>query len=190
MVSTLARGIGLTVIALSVIAPSVACSAEPGVPAPSATGQADIGPAPTTAASTTTSAGPRTVSLDREALCALLTEAEAARFGSRSPREGNSTATGNPQCQWRGEMGLTLEFSDSGTYTPEAGATGITVDGLPAFLVPVAEEQFCKVVVRLNEGVSGLAMGAGVLSAGEGKGRQPCDVAKQLAEIVIPKVKG
>lgn len=186
MVSTLMRGVGLTVIALA----AVACGAEPGVPAPGATGRPTTEPVATTAGPTTTSTAPKLVSLNREQLCALLTDAEAARFGSRSPREGNSPVTGNPQCQWRGEMGLTLEFSDSGTYTPEPGHSEITAGGLPAFLVPVEKDDFCKVVVRLNDDVAGLSLGAGVLSAGEDKGREPCDVAKQLAEIVIPKVKG
>jgi hypothetical protein len=170
------------------------CGGEPGVATPGTTT-----PVPTTTTSTeaptTTTSAPKQISGDPESLCELLTSAEAGTFGAENPRPNNSIKTGNPQCGWVGETSLVIDYaSDASGGIGVSGAnvetTNITVAGTDALLQRITDRTvFCQVAFAVNDGKSGMATGASVLSRGEGK-YEPCAVAKQLAEIVIPKVKG
>lgn len=192
----LRKGAGVLV---AVAAFAAACGdPEPGVPAPSAGGGETTTPRSTTAAPTTASppakpTTPTEVAFNREQLCALLTPAEAARFGSTNPRPTSSYRTGNPQCQWGGEMSLLLDFGAAASgevaQGPDVTNTQVEVAGLPATMQKINSRPSCQIILPLNSGRSTFVMGAAVLSRGEGK-YEACDVAEQIAEIVVPKVKG
>lgn len=126
-------------------------------------------------------------------LCGLLTSAEAQQLGGSATGEaGFSIRDGHPQCQWSADTGLTIGFLDGsqvGDGPSGAGVTNtpITVAGIEALqsLQVEPNREFCQVMVNLSDD-SMMAAGASVRDGGEGK-YTPCDVAKQFAEIVIPK---
>ncbi|MGW5050562.1 DUF3558 family protein [Actinokineospora sp. NPDC004072] len=185
------------VVMVALLAALAACGAEPGTPttAPTTTAPATAPAEATTTAApaTTTTQADREVRYQRDELCELLTPAEAAEFGSANPRPGNSITTGSEQCQWGGDLGITIDFMlDAAGVRPTDGSTSeIEVAGTPAVLTKTAEKsELCLVRVKLNDDRSAMTFGVGVLSAGRGKGYDTCDVAKQVAGIVIPKVKG
>lgn len=173
--------------ACAVLLGVVSCGGEQGSakPAPVTT--------TTTTAPVTTTTAPREVSFDRDQLCELLTVAEAARFGAENPRPTNSAMTGNPQCGWGGDVSIVIDFATGGwggVSGPKVTSSDIEIAGSEAKLQKTSDVvERCQVVFPLNGGKAGMATGASVLSGGKGK-YEPCDVAKQLAEIVIPKVKG
>lgn len=184
----------LAVVAVGAVLTLSACSDEPGEAVPGTTTQAPT--TTTTTAGPTTTSAPKQVSFDSDSLCELLTPDEAAKFGAENPRPTNSFQTGNPQCGWSGETSLVLDFAPTlsgrpGVSGPNVTSSEITVAGTDAWLQRIEEVngQICQVAFAVNGGKSGFAVGGSVLSRGEGK-YEPCDVAKQLAEIVIPKVKG
>lgn len=171
----------------------VGCSGEPGSPEPAPIDVPTSEAATTAPPTTTTTTGPREVLFDDEQLCELLTEDEAARFGARNPRPTNSAMTGNPQCGWAGDVSIVIDFGTSGSggiSGPDVTSTDIEIAGTAAKLQKTTDVTVrCQVAFPLNGGNAGMATGASVLSGGKGK-YEPCDVAKKVAEIVIPKVKG
>ncbi|MFC5286795.1 DUF3558 family protein [Actinokineospora guangxiensis] len=185
----------LGLLAVTAVIAVTGCSSESGGVATPGTATQPTTTAPSTTEPTTTTTTPKQVSFDREALCELLTPAEAAKFGAENPRPTNSFQTGNPQCGWMGETSIVMDYGADasggiGVSGPNVETTDITIAGTDALLQRITDKTvFCQVAFAVNGGKSGLAVGAGVLSRGEGK-YEPCDVAKQLAEIVIPKVKG
>jgi hypothetical protein len=170
-----------------------ACAgSEQGTPVPTSDAPTTTTAAVPTTTTTTTSAD-REVAYQRDELCQLLTPSEAAQFGSRNPRPGNSFTTGSEQCQWNGDMSITIDFAldASGVEATEGTTSDIEVAGLPAVQTQTKlETGLCTVRVTLNEERSAMTIGASVLTSGRGKGYQQCDVAKEVAEIVFPKVKG
>lgn len=187
------RSTTLGFLAVATVLAAAGCADEPGVAAPGTTTQAPA--TTTTAPPTSTTPTPKQVSFDPDALCELLTPEEAARFGAENPRPTNSFQTGNPQCGWMGETSLVIDYAADaaggiGVSGPNVKTTDVTVAGTDAVLQRITDKaEICQVAFPVNGGRSGMAVGASVLSRGEGK-YEPCDVAKKLAEIVIPKVKG
>lgn len=127
-------------------------------------------------------------------LCELLSPEEAQQLGgSAEGEEGNALNDGHPICTWKDKTGLIVGFQE-GTSTADADTgpnitnTPTTIDGLPA-VKAVTTEAFviCEMLVDLPSGkmFSGTVS---VRSAGEGQ-YDPCEVATQLANLIIPRVK-
>ncbi|MGH3762850.1 DUF3558 domain-containing protein [Actinophytocola sp.] len=140
---------------------------------------------------TTTSAAPD-YSLAR--LCELLSPDEARRMGgSPEGEEGNSIRDGHEQCTWADETSLIVGVqpgarAGDGNTGPGIVNTPITIDGLPA--VQSLEKEpvvTCQVLADLPGG-NLLGTSAGTLTRGEGK-YDACTLAKQMAEIIVPRVK-
>ncbi|MFL6126936.1 DUF3558 domain-containing protein [Actinophytocola sp.] len=127
-------------------------------------------------------------------LCELLSPEEAQQLGgSAEGKKGNSTADGHAICTWADETSLVVGWQ-TGTSTAQADTgPGITntptkVDGLPAVQALSTDTVvICEILVDLPSGKM-FAASATVLSAGEGKYDQ-CQVANQLANLIIPRVK-
>jgi hypothetical protein len=174
-----------------VVACLVSCdSATSGSPVASGGTTSTTG-SPTTPETEETSAPPPDFSGD--GLCDLLTPEEAQRFGGSPGGEpGNSIRDGHPQCQWTADTSLLIGFqqgNQSKNARTGAGITNtqLTVDGFTAVqsreLEPV---EVCQVLVDITP--EALVYVSATNQAG-GEGRyQPCEVANQLADIVIPKV--
>ncbi|GGS16822.1 DUF3558 family protein [Actinokineospora fastidiosa] len=193
MRSTLA----VTVACGALLASLSACGSAPGTPTTTpttgGTGAVTTTTASPTTAATSTTAADREINYQRDELCELLTAAETAEFGSRNPRPGNSFTTGSEQCQWSGDLGITIDFKldASGVRPAEGTKSDIEVAETPAVLTKTTEKSgLCLVRIKLNKDRSAMTFGVGVLSSGRDKGYETCDVAKKVAEIVIPKVKG
>jgi hypothetical protein len=125
-------------------------------------------------------------------LCGLLTADESAQLGGSPTGEaGYSTADGHPQCQWSEDTTLVVGFQEQGRAANAKTGPGITntettIAGFPA--VQSRETQpieICQVLVDITDEAL-LGVSVANLSGGEGK-YVPCDVANQLANIVIPK---
>lgn len=184
----------IVVMAVVALSASACGDGEAGVPTPSQTdAPTTTTTAPTTTTAATTTTGEREVSYLRDELCELLTPEETARWNVGNPRPTNSISTGSEQCQWGGDLGFTIDFTgqSDGNLAGEGTVSEIKVAGTPAVMTKTTESTgLCVVRIALNEGRSSMSFGVGVRSSGRGKGYVPCDVAKQVAEIVIPKVKG
>jgi hypothetical protein len=127
-------------------------------------------------------------------LCGLLTAGEAGQLGGSATGEaGNSLADGAPQCQWSDATGLIVAFHDGTqskdvakrpgvTYTPTqvAGLTAMKAHDTGAF-------ETCEFDVDISPD-SVMGFSAGIHDEGKGK-FEVCDLAMNLANIVIPKVK-
>jgi hypothetical protein len=126
-------------------------------------------------------------------LCELLTSDEAQQLGaSPTGEEGNSTSDGHDICTWSDETYLIVGYQQGPTSADVTKGPGITntpttIDGLTAVQSREADPPGCQVLVDLPSGVL-LSVGAGPLSAGEGK-YEPCELANDLANIVVPRVK-
>ncbi|SDD82849.1 DUF3558 family protein [Actinokineospora iranica] len=152
---------------------------------------------PTTASSassppSTSSAPVKKSTFTNAELCELLTADEVAQFGAANPTPTYNGSTAHPQCQWRGEMVVAIEFGpDSSVEVIRTGEgitnTNIEVMGLPAVLQVNTRTRSCQVLAKINGGKSSLATGIALLSGGRGK-YNDCDMAQKLANIVIPKV--
>ena len=127
-------------------------------------------------------------------LCELLSPEEAEQLGgSAEGKKGNSTSDGHAICTWADETSLVVGWQE-GTSTAQADTgPGITntptkVDGLPAVqALSTNTIVICEILVDLPSGKM-FAASATVLSAGEGK-YDPCQVANQLSNLIIPRVK-
>lgn len=148
-------------------------------------------PDASTVDATATSAAPD-YSLAR--LCELLGPDEAQRMGgSADGEEGNSVRDGHEQCTWADETSLIVGVqpgaqAGGGNTGPGVENTPITVDGMPAVQSLETEPVVtCQVLIDLPHG-NLLGTSAGTLTRGEGE-YEPCTLAKQMAEIIVPRVK-
>ncbi|HYQ69513.1 DUF3558 domain-containing protein [Actinophytocola sp.] len=127
-------------------------------------------------------------------LCELLSPEEAEQLGgSTEGKKGNSTSDGHAICTWANETSLVVGWQ-TGTSTAQADTgPGITntptkIDGLPAVqALSTNTVVICEILVDLPSGKM-IAASVSALSAGEGKYDQ-CQVANQLANLIIPRVK-
>jgi hypothetical protein len=127
-------------------------------------------------------------------LCELLSPEEAQKLGgSPEGEETNALNDGHQICEWADETSLIVGFQ-TGTSTAQADTgpgitnTPTTIDGLPAVQALSTDTVvICEMLVDLPSGKM-VSAGATVLSAGEGK-YDPCQVANELANLVIPRVK-
>jgi hypothetical protein len=167
-------------------------SSTAGQPAPPA------GSAPTTGTTTTsksTSSAPPLTELTNTEMCGLLTATEATQLGgSEEGRPTYSPTNGHPICQWSNETSLNIDFGKDTRSSQAPTGEGIvntptTVAGLTAVLShnTGGVREFCQVIVDVTDTAT-MGFGSGLHDAGKGK-FEPCDVARRLAEIVVPKVK-
>jgi hypothetical protein len=127
-------------------------------------------------------------------LCELLSADEAQELGGSAEGEKtNSVSDGHAVCQWSDAMDLVVGFQEGPTTANVDNGPGITntptkIDGLPA-VQSLQTDTFvvCEILVDLPSGKL-FTSSAGVLSAGEGK-YDPCQVATQLSNLIIPRVK-
>lgn len=178
------------VVGLAMLAVVSACdSATAGQP--QAKGTTSREPADTSTSETTKSKEPD-YSLAR--LCELISPDEAQQLGgSAESKETNSVSDGHAICTWDDATHLAVGFQDGMTTANVRTGDGITntpttIDGLTA--VQSLESKsvvICQVLVDLPSGKL-FTSSATVLSAGEGK-YDPCQVATQLSNLIIPRVK-
>jgi hypothetical protein len=143
---------------------------------------------------TETTSGPDEPDYSLARLCELLSPEEAQELGgSPEGEKGNALNDGHDICEWADETSLIVGFQ-TGTSTAQADTgpgitnTPTTIDGLPALQALSTDTvEICEILVDLPSGKM-VAAGATVLSAGEGK-YDPCQVANQLANLIIPRVK-
>lgn len=162
-----------------------------GQPAPATTGGTG---SESTSARTTTSVRRPLTELTNNQLCGLLTAQEATLLGgSDEGKPGFSVTTAHPLCQWSKDTTLNIDFGKDSRSTQAPTGEGITntpttVAGLSAMRShKTGVREFCQVIVDVTETAT-MAFGSGLHDSGKGK-YEPCDVARRLAEIVIPKVK-
>lgn len=137
---------------------------------------------------------PRGSSYSVTDLCGLLSVEEVERFGAAGEgTSGYSTKNGHEQCRWDDETQLVIGHEPNGTSKNPPTGAGITntpteIDGLTAVQSASTEPIIaCQLLVDLP--TSGLiSLSAAPLSSGVGK-YEPCDVAKQMADLVVPRVK-
>lgn len=159
--------------------------AVPGANSPS--------PVSTARSTTTTTTAEFVPDYSNTALCKLLTSDEAESLGGAAEgKPGNSVTDGHPQCQWSADTSIVIGFQKGTQSTnvntgPEYTNTPTTVQGLAAMQSLTTDPiEICQALVDVSpEAV--IYAGAANRSGGEGK-YQPCDVANQLINIVIPKV--
>jgi hypothetical protein len=127
-------------------------------------------------------------------LCELISPEEAQELGGSAEGEkGTSVTDGHAVCQWSDATSLTVGFQEGlTTANAETGAgitnTPTTIDGLPAVQQLKTDPiTICQVLVELPSGKL-FTSSAALRSAGEGKYDQ-CQVANQLANLIIPRVK-
>jgi hypothetical protein len=153
-------------------------------------------PPPSTESSTDDPPAPESSESDYSLaqLCGLLTAEEARQFGgSPDGTEGNSTKDGHEQCRWDDETSLVIGVQPGGKSANAPTGPGITntpvdVDGLTGVQSLATDPiLMCQLLVDLPSG-NLISVGAAPLSAGEGK-YEPCDVANQMADLVVPRVK-
>jgi hypothetical protein len=176
-------------LGLAMLAAVPACdSATEGQPQPKGTSSTSAEP---TEESTPDTESPK-YSLAR--LCELMSADEAQELGGSAEGEkGNSAKDGHAVCQWADKTSLVVGFQEGLTTADAETGPGITltpttIDGLKAVQQlktdPIA---ICQVMVELPSGKLFSTSGA-VRSAGEGL-YDPCQVAGQLANLIIPRVK-
>jgi hypothetical protein len=168
-------------------------SSTAGQPTPTI-GQGQGSSEPTSTTGTTASSAPPVTDLTNTQLCALLTASEAGRLGGSDKGEpGFSVTTAHPLCQWSKDTTLNIDLGKNTRSTQAPTGEGITntpttVAGLTAVLShKTGVREFCQVIVDVTDTAT-MAFGSGLHDSGKGK-YEPCDVARRLADIVIPKVK-
>lgn len=189
MVSATKRSMVAAVLGVTMLGAAACDSATAGQPAPTKTSTS----AESTGESTSESAEPGSdYSLAR--LCELITPDEAQQLGASPQGEkGNSIGDGHAICTWKDQTSLVVGYQ-TGTSAAQADTgpgitnTPTTIDGLPAVQsLSTDTVVICEILVDLPSGKM-VAASATVLSAGEGKYDQ-CQVANQLANLIIPRVK-
>jgi hypothetical protein len=127
-------------------------------------------------------------------LCELLSPEEAQQLGGAAAgEEGNALSNGTKVCTWKDKTGLTVGFQENTTTAqantgPNITNTPTTVDGLTAVLAKTNDTVvICQMLVDLPSGRM-YAGSVSVRSAGEGQ-YDPCQVATDLANLIIPRVK-
>jgi hypothetical protein len=191
VVSATKRGVVAAVLGLTMLAAAACDSATAGQPEPKETSSEST--SESTAESTSESEEPDS-DYSLASLCGLLTPEEATQLGGSSAGEqGNSIGDGHAICTWKDQTSLVVGYQ-TGTSTAEADTgpgitnTPTTIDGLPAVQsLSTDTVVICEILVDLPSGKM-VAASATVLSAGEGKYDQ-CQVANQLANLIIPRVK-
>ena len=187
MIASLSRlAVGTVAVALS-----AGCgTSTAGQPAAPTTGAQQTG---ATTSTTTSTAAPLT-DLSNTQICALLTATEATQLGgSEQGRPSFSTTNAHPLCQWSKDTSLNIDFGKDTRSSQAPTGEGITntpttVAGLTAVLShKTGIREFCQVIVDVTDSAT-MGFGSGLHDSGTGK-YEPCDVARRLAEIVIPKVK-
>lgn len=127
-------------------------------------------------------------------LCELLSPEEAqALGGSAEGEELNALNDGHDICEWADETSLIVGFQ-TGTSTAHADTgpgitnTPTTIDALPAVQTLSTDTVvICEMLIDLPSGRM-VSAGAVVLAAGKGK-YNPCEVATELSNLVIPRVR-
>ena len=149
----------------------------------------------TTTRSTSPSSGANEdLDLSNTALCDLLTADEAEKLGSSATgTPGNSTADGHPLCQWTQDTGLIVGFQKDVQSTSAQSKPGVTITPTTISGHRAAQSQevdsvgeVCQIFIDITDRTM-LSVSAYNRSGGEGK-YVPCDVANDLANIVVPKV--
>jgi hypothetical protein len=127
-------------------------------------------------------------------LCELATADEIQDLGgSAEGKEGKSVKDGHPVCQWSDKTDLVVGYqegmtTDSAETGPGITLTPTTIGGLKAVQqLKTDPVTICQVLVDLPSGKL-FSASAAVLSAGEGQ-YDPCQVATQLSNLIIPRVK-
>lgn len=188
-----AAGRGLTLAVAGVALLGGCSTSTAGQPAASA-GTPDTATTTEPPTPTSTSAG-RAKSLDftNTELCELLTAAEASQLGgSTTGRPQYGLSTGHPLCQWNADTSLNIDFGKDTRSSQAPAGEGITntpteVAGLTGVLShKTGTREYCQVIVDVTE-TDTMAFGSGLHDGGKGK-FEPCDVARRLANIVIPKI--
>ncbi len=180
--------LGLAAVGVAAV---TACSSGSG----STSGQ-PTAPSETPKPSTPTTSSKAPVSdFTNAQLCELLTADEATQLGgSPQGKPSYGLSTGHPICQWSKDTTLNIDFGKDSRSSQVPTGEGITntpteIEGLTAMLShKVGVREFCQVIVDVTS-TSTMAFGSGLHDSGKGK-FEPCDVARRLATIVIPKVNG
>ena len=126
-------------------------------------------------------------------LCELISPDEAVELGgAENGEKGNSASDGHAICTWSDATTLVVGFQDgvSSADVKKEGATNTptTIDGLTAIQSLKTEPAvICQVMVDLPSGKL-FTSAVGILSAGEGK-YDACEVATELSNLIIPRVK-
>lgn len=130
----------------------------------------------------------------QDELCELLTSDEAQQLGgSAEGRPGMNVVYKAPICQWVDKTSILVVYRPNAVlkgaeYGPTVTHKNIDVNGIQAVLFDNTKlGGLCQVGIDLTDH-SDLVVGVAVLSSGEGKYNK-CDVAKQMAAFVFPKVK-
>lgn len=176
----------LGVVAVGALA---ACnSATAGQPKPSNTGSQSEEPPETTTSE------PEEPDYSLARLCELLSPEEAEQLGgSPAGEEGNSLRDGHMICTWGDKTTLVVGFQESAKAAnadtgPSITNTPITVDGLPAVQSLNTDTIVtCDILVDLPSGRL-VHTTASLRSAAEGE-YDPCEVANQFANLIVPRVK-
>lgn len=128
-------------------------------------------------------------------LCELLTAEQAVLLGgSAEGKPSYGVSTGHPVCQWSDFVSLNIDFGKDTRSSQAPTGEGITntpteVAGRTAVLSHKAGvREFCQVIVDVTETAT-MAFGSGVHDKGKGK-YEPCEVARQLATVVVTKING
>jgi len=148
-------------------------------------------PGDTTSATTR----PPRSTFSNDELCGLLTADESARLGADgTPEPSFSIGSANPICSWDGSAtGLTVEFApgvlvDTVEQRSDETKAMVTVLGRPAVRFRTnGVPEFCQILVDVSP-TSSMAFRTNVHD--DGSGFEVCDLANELATIVLPKVKG
>ena len=147
----------------------------------------------TTSSPTSSSAAPLT-DMSNTQICGLLTAAEATQLGgSEQGRPSYSVTTSHPICQWSKDTSLNVDFGKNARSSQPPTGAGITnspttIAGLTAVLShKTGTLETCQVIVDVTD-TAAMAFLAALHDSGKGK-YEPCDVARRLAEIIIPKLK-
>jgi hypothetical protein len=185
------RGLTLAVAGVALLG---GCSTSTSGQPAAGTGTPDTSTTTTRpATSTSTSAGRTTLDFTNAELCELLTADEATQLGgSPTGRPEYGLSTGHPLCQWIKDTSLIIDFGKDTRSSQAPTDAGITntpteVAGKTAVLShKTGTREFCQVIVDMTE-TDTMAFGSGLHDGGKGR-FEPCDVARRLADIVIPKI--
>lgn len=127
-------------------------------------------------------------------LCELISADESQQLGGSAEGEKkNSASDGHELCAWSDATYLAVGFQDGTSTAAVAAGEGITntpttIDGLTAVQSLKTEPTaICEVMVDLPSGKM-FTSAVTVLSAGEGR-YEACQVATELSNLVIPRVK-
>lgn len=179
----------VAVLGLAVLTAVSACdNATAGQPQPTDTAKK------TSTSETTETSQSQEQKYSTTALCGLLSPEEAQQLGGSAEGElGTALSNGTKVCEWKDKTGLTVGFQENTTTAqantgPNITNTPTTVDGLTAVLAKSTDTVvICQMLVDLPSGKM-YAGAVSVRSAGEGQ-YDPCEVATQLANLIIPRVK-